>query len=464
MKKIISIILLAALILCLCACATEPKWKPYTGNMEGYVYYHETERERAWEEDVLSLANAFLTDHPLLLNEESPLMYYLIQGFNLSKENLFNEELHTAFLQSINALIPRLSELTDEQIPYELQKIVAALGDFHSQVVLDSQYTFPVLVEPFYVDDRVEIRMVVLPTEYKEFIYAKLVSVNGIAIDEVIKKVAPYGSVENEYSLITRLIDDNLGGILLDPGILTAAGITKSKTETANFGIETEDGKMHTISIAPVPSEQYKDVDRENRSIYQTYPHLYKDWLTDFYWYDLWPEDDAAYVRISRFYQEENETIKEMFESLMSELWEHEKINKIILDLRRSYGGNGLDEDFRRLIQALRLPQIKDVCVLIDHGTISRSVIAAYQIKKEVETAVLIGNPAAEGSNNFAIKTDNHFRSLPNSGLTYVVGTIAHKLDREQPFDALMPDITVYPTLEDYKNGIDTILEVALSQ
>ena len=59
MKKIISIILLAALILCLCACATEPKWKPYTGNMEGYVYYHKTERERAWEEDVLSLANAF---------------------------------------------------------------------------------------------------------------------------------------------------------------------------------------------------------------------------------------------------------------------------------------------------------------------------------------------------------------------------------------------------------------------
>ena len=462
MKKIICVFLLVALILCLCACAAEPEWKPYTGTMEGYVYYNETERERAWEEDVLSLANTFLTEHPLLLNEKSSLYYYSMQGFRVKQKNQYNEALYTAFLKSVNDLIPRLSDLTDDQIPYELQKIVAALGDFHSQVILNSEYCFPMLAEPFFVDGGVELRMVVLPRAHKELIYAKLVSVNGIAIDEVIKRLAPYGSIENEYALISRLTDDSLGEMLFHPGILTAAGIMESETDTAHFALETEDGKTHTISIAPVPSEQYKNIDRENRSIYRTYPHILKDWLTDFYWYDLWSEENTAYVRINRFYSEEDETLKQMCESLMSELRENERIDKIVVDMRRNYGGYGMYEDFQRLTQALRLPQIKNVCVLVNQASMSRAVSAAYQLKNEVETAILIGTPAGGGSNWFGIENGN--RTLPNSGLAYIIATNASELNGEQPFDALMPDITVYPTLEDYKNGVDTILEAAKSK
>ena len=256
MKKIgsvLAVIFSALQVFSLCACAAEPEWKPYTGNVEGYVYYHETERERAWEEDVLSLANTFLTEHPLLLNEKTSLRYYAIQGFSVTRENLYSEALHTAFLNSINDLIPRLAELTDDQIPYELQKIVAALGDFHSQVLLSAKYYFPIFAEPFYTDNGVELRMVGLPIEHKEFIYAKLVSINGIAIDEVIKRLAPYGSIENEYCLISRITDYYLGGMLYHPGILTARGIMKSESEPANFCVETEEGEICTISIAPAP-------------------------------------------------------------------------------------------------------------------------------------------------------------------------------------------------------------------
>ena len=462
MKRLFCMILLVVLILSLCACDAEPKWKPYTGNMEGYVYYYKTERERAWEEDVLSLADTFLNEHPLLLNEKSPLKIYAIRGFVQSQENLYNELLHYTFLTSINNLIPRLSELTDDQIPYELQKIVAALGDFHSQVPLFVKYYFPMFVEPFYTDGAVELRVVGVPSEHKEFIYSKLVSINDVGIDEVMKRLAPYGSVENEYGLISRITDFNLGGMLFHPGILTAAGIMKSEAESAVFGVETEDGKLHTISIMPASEEQLPNVDTEKRTIYRTYPYTFKDWQTDSYWYDLLPEDNAAYIRINRFSQESDETLKEMCESLMSELREQEQIDKIIVDLRRNYGGYGMYEDFQRLTQVLRLPQITDACVLIDHGSMSRSVSAAYQLKQEAENVTLIGSPAGEGS--FYIGLNDSDRTLPNSGVAYIIAKFATLLTKEKPFDALMPDITVYPTLEDYMNGVDTILEAALSR
>lgn len=459
MRRIICTILLTALLLCLCACASEPEWKPYTGNLEGYVYYYENERERAWEEDVLSLANTFLTEHPLLLDKESTLRYLDVNGFRSTHENLYNETLHTDFLKAINDLIPRLSELTDDQIPYELQKIIAVLGDFHSQVLLSATYYFPFTIEPFYEGGEVELRIIGLPKEYKEFVYAKLISINGVGIDEVISRLAPYGSVENEYSLIARLTDVNLGGMLCHSGILTAAGIMESETETTDFVLMTEDGKQHTVSIAPIPSDQLQSIDRENRSVYTTYSYTFRDWRTDLYWYELWPEENTAYVRINRFYEEKDETLERMCERLASELIKHEQVDKIILDLRRNYGGHSMEQDFQRLMRILRMKQIKNVCVLIDHCSTSRAVSVAYQIKRDVENVTLIGSPTGEGS--FHIGTEDDNRALPNSGTAYIIGTIALELNREQPFDALLPDIAVYPVLEDYKNGVDTILEAA---
>ena len=164
-------------------------------------------------------------------------------------------------------------------------------------------------------------------------------------------------------------------------------------------------------------------------------------------------------MRINRFVEEEDETIKDMFEKLMASLREHENVTKVIVDLRRNGGGRLYMEGYARLLQALKLPQIEKVCVLIDQGTFSQSVVMTYEIKQEIKTATVIGVPAGEGS--FFIGIQGEESKLPYSGFTYRVATVPLDLNREQPFDALEPDVLVYPDLEDYKNGIDTILEAA---
>ncbi len=455
MKRIFALVLLLALLLCGCRQTDAPSWQPYTGKLEEYTYYHETQRERDWEADVLHLAQDFMDNYPLFQSGKSHMYYYAIQGLGTTIGYLEDRQLREDFLARVNELIPKLAELTDTQITLELQKLVASLGDVHSQLYPEITRVFQVLFEPFYVGQDVEYRVVVLPVQYKDLLYAKLISINGIALEEVIRRLTPYVPVENEYGLISYIA----GELLCQPILLKEAGILQSATEKAAFELETEDGERHTVFLPPTTIQALGDVPTESRSIYNTYTFSFQYWDEENFWYEILEEEQTAFVRINRFAEEWDETLKQMFESFMADLRQHEQITKVIVDLRRNSGGMTFMTGYPRLLQALKLPQIENVCVLIDQGSFSQSVVMAYEIKQEIGTAVLMGVPAGEGS--FFVGVRNDPSKLPDSGLTYRVATVPVDLNREEPFDVLMPDIIVYPTLEDYKNGIDTVLEAA---
>ena len=72
MKKFFTCFILSLFLFSLCACGTEKvNWPGYSGTMEGYEYCHTDEEYRKWEEDILSLAEAFLNYHPKLVNTET---------------------------------------------------------------------------------------------------------------------------------------------------------------------------------------------------------------------------------------------------------------------------------------------------------------------------------------------------------------------------------------------------------
>ena len=69
MKKTIIYSWILAMLLCACG-APEPRWAGYSGSLDGYEYCHRSERDRMWEEDILFYANTFLTEHPLLADDD----------------------------------------------------------------------------------------------------------------------------------------------------------------------------------------------------------------------------------------------------------------------------------------------------------------------------------------------------------------------------------------------------------
>ena len=76
---------------------------------------------------------------------------------------------------------------------------------------------------------------------------------------------------------------------------------------------------------------------------------------------------------------------------------------------------------------------------------------------------MLVGAPAGEPANGMFFESVPF--STPNKNLKPYISS--HALLNNWPGNddpALMPDVTVYQTLEDYKNGVDTVLKYILRE
>ena len=207
--------------------------------------------------------------------------------------------------------------------------------------------------------------------------------------------------------------------------------------------------------------DAYVESERINRGPYKTYTLLYKDWANKNYWYEMLPEEDMLYIRIARFYEDSATSFVNFGKQLIDEISESGGIKKVVVDLRDNVGGLKLD-GYERLFRILNMDEIDEVYALIDGGTCSRTVLVAYQIKANVDGSVLVGTPAGNGSSMFG-HTATSEQTMPNCGVVYYIGTQMDVVDPNGAYEALIPDILVYPTIDDYKQGIDTILEAIKS-
>ncbi len=462
MKKQIwvSAVLLFSITLCLffTACGgKEVKWSGYAGTMEGYEYRYEEGRNREWEEDVLALSENFLRYHPFLTEAES--MIY-VEDKTVEWRSLFKEEVRQAFLREINSLIPEIEELSDKEILFELQKAVAVLGDAHSKVALDTEPFFPVSFQPFWEDGKWELRAVVLPEEWKEVLYARLISINDIPVQEVLDRIDPYLSYENTEWAIHQCVNDVGGEWIVQRDMLERTGVLGDGDAQAQFTFQDEQAQEITVTLSAVTLREYFELDLEYRNAYATYSLLYADWVTANYRYQMMPEEDMVYIRIARFEEDAGQSLLQMSEELIKEIGNAGGVEKAVVDLRNNVGG-GKIEGYDRFFQALTLKNIGAVYVLIDEGTFSRGVMAAGRIRQEIDGAIVVGTPAGEGS-FFTAHSAHSYQTLPNSGVSYYIGEQADIVDAEESYDAFMPDIVVYPTLEDYQNGVDTVLSYVM--
>ena len=157
-----------------------PAYHPFDGDISDYVYYYQDERNKAWEEDIIYIANKFIVQHPLLTDVKYSGGVSWLKNSNLEKESCaYNEESRKNFLQQINELILGVSELDDTEVIYELQKIIAALKDGHSFLYPVSTEAFPIYYAPLMVEEEYRLYVSAAPKEYEEIIFSYLESING---------------------------------------------------------------------------------------------------------------------------------------------------------------------------------------------------------------------------------------------------------------------------------------------
>jgi hypothetical protein len=134
-------------------------------------------------------------------------------------------------------------------------------------------------------------------------------------------------------------------------------------------------------------------------------------------------------------------------------------VQKVILDFRGNGGGN----DISKARISVALDSLEAPCgkyILIDGGSFSSSISITTSLRRFCKDVLLVGTSSGMSPNgNF----QTSFFDAPNNlvrGARAVGRCFYFWPGYDEP--ALMPDITVYQTLEDYKNGIDTVMKYLL--
>lgn len=454
--------LIGSILMILCACVriqqeTRPDaaWPGYVGTMEGYVYCNKSERDMDWEEDLLYLADQFLTRHPALTDNES----WIIRYENLDQESIYTDELYNAelrkqFLAEINSLIPRINELSDNQVLFELHRIVALLEECHSSVGQPKGERLPVDLEAIYTGERYEYFVKSTPSSRPELLYARLSAVNGVPVEELMDKFSLL--IGHEYDAFVVLKVEASDYFVRKP-TLEAAGAVAAEDSKVDLSLETDQGTV-TVSFAFVSLETYEQMELIDGSMESRDIPMYRYSGERVIWMEEL-ENNTLYVRVTHMSLDPDVYWTSFFAEVEMALMSSEEPMKLIIDLRDNSGGYRIV--MNGLVPVIQRQKTDGVYLLINEGTMSASVIDAVQFDDMIPGLTIVGSPASQPPNFYSYLTDEN-ELMPNSGYRFYVsekyGIAAPGFDEP----TLMPDIEVYQTLEDYKNGIDTVLGFVL--
>ena len=464
MKKHISFIIVILILCTLCACGSkQPSWPGYVGTMDGYTYCYTEGRDLQWEEDILYLAESFLADHPYLSNKDF-MIHTASELFGTMEYEytnvLYNDSLRSEFLSNINALIPQIPKLTDAQILYELKRIVASVGDIHTNLTAVSaeDMVFPLAFEHITDESGVSLYAVRVPEAYESIYLGKLTAINDVSIEEILEKLSAFTPAENDhYFLYATVKPRSTNAMLTLHNALQAIGVVKETDTSAAFTFETTSGSV-TQMVDAIPITESKNqswlrhpMATEARLIYHQDSN---------YWYELL-ENDVLYVRFSSMYQDSVQSFDSFLTQVASVLRNAENPLRLILDFRYNGGGIDYSNTLKSFSASVNRCATDGVFILINGGSASAGVYAPFALRNAIDGAVLAGSPTAQLIN---CPADSFAYILPNSGYNFRISSEYFRYVPSENADALYPDVTIYQTWDDYLQSVDSVLHYALSQ
>ena len=174
-------------------------------------------------------------------------------------------------------------------------------------------------------------------------------------------------------------------------------------------------------------------------------------------WYRIVDDGKALYIRIRSCTSDSGTIVRKAMKAAAAE----DALETVIVDFRGNSGGtNAASETIVRAIDSLDVSGGK--YVLIDGGVCSSTISFAVYLKRYCSGVVLVGTPAGEPPNG-TFQTSKF--TLPNQKLIFLM-SILRQFYTWPGHDeaALMPDILIGQSLEDYQNGVDSVLRYILCE
>jgi hypothetical protein len=377
--------------------------------------------------------------------------------------NPFSKVSRAQFDREADQLDQSFSGLSREAAIVGIMRLVARLGDGHTAVLPGPQTRAGFHLLPlrfyFYGDDPY---LDGADRAYAAGLGGRLTAINGIAAQEVIRRVREVTPGDNKWTVAGRL-----PAYLIVPEVLAGLGIIASVDAAVPISLEVG-GKTVTVAVEPIKSPE----SRVAPGIATNYGPEWSDrsrkpaplWLrspSKAYWSDYDAKTGTLYVQYNSCVSDPADPMPE-FSNRLEQSIGLRQARRVIVDLRLNQGGNSYWN--RYLVRALLHSTVSSkegrFFVLIGRQTFSAGSMMAIELEKYTE-AVFVGEPSGGSVQGFG---DHDLIVLPNSGLGVMIS--AKFFQNDGPNDnrsAIVPQAPVSLTVEDYGSGRDPVLEAALS-
>ncbi len=370
---------------------------------------------------------------------------YLEETLPKMHKNLYFKKDKAFFKGSLEALKKKVPKYTDNDINYEMSRIVSEMGDTHTCVNLSVEKMYPISL--FWYDEGIYI--VDANERYKELLYSKVISLNEIPIEEVanaFKGVFFSGANENWFK-------NQVMYYMISEELLKFVGIIEE--DEIALQIQKPDGTKEKVLMLPITREQQQPIQDERVykiPFYQSHPY-------DNYWYEYLPDQKTMYVCYrSAVQMPEKPTeifAKELFDTIKSQ-----DVEKLVIDVRENQGGS--DRVFKPLLSQIKKSKLNvpnKLFVIIGRKTYSAGMNTAILLKEKTN-AILVGEDSGGKPSHYG--DTRHFQ-LPNSkiNVNYSTEYIKHM---DESLESLEPDVSIGVSAKIVTEGVDEALDWIATQ
>ena len=390
---------------------TSFKETSYKGDGSKYTYIMTNERDRKWEEDIVALADFYLSymhGHPKLTDRVIPVREFRYSSGKLNSQsrgqnntNFLDEALRETFIAEVNDLILSIPTRSDREIAISLQRIVALLYDAHSNVSFPVDTFLGIFAGPLHTEDGVTYGILFARKKYESLLMSRLNGINGVPIEEIMERIRPLLSRDSDINYQDRACGYYY---LSNPDVLRYIGVM-GEEDTAILSLTGKDCSEYeyTVTVSSTENWDWNDYveyvsgtgnDSGDIGIYACGATNFIIYSTESYWYTTVSNGKSVYIRLNRCPSDKN--IKTFFQTAFSSVGPAE-LEKVIIDFRFNNGGDGnMDGGFGTLLSLIQASKA-DIYVLINGTSLSAATIVPALLKQYAEKITLVGSPTGQG-------------------------------------------------------------------
>ena len=380
--------------------------------------------------------------------------------------NLYHSITRSGFDSAVASLDARIPTLKRYQVILELARIVALVGDGHTNIAPTRDprigfRSYPIALYLF--SDGLYIRAA--DSAHAPLVGARVVRIGSHSVDEAYAAVRPLIGRDNEMGV--RFF---VPFLLAMPEVLGGTGLVPDM-ERAELTLE-RDGRRFEVTLAPAGPAPMMAPETDRSWIAppgwvdarQSAAHPTPLWLedpSDKFRYRYLPDSRTLYVQFNEVGNKPDETVAQFCRRLFA-FARHRPVRRLVLDLRLNGGGDGsLNRPLLLgIIKAESLDVRGRLFTIIGRRTWSAAQFLVTQLESYTNT-ILVGEPTASRGNAYG---DSYRITLPNSGITVRVSTLWWQLsDPRDTRPWTPPEIATGLSFEDYRSNRDPALQAVLS-